>query len=356
MIRSVMPAAWLVLALAALSSSARAQSAADLLARGVRATHDLEFDSAAAWLRQALARPAPAALEGAERSRALWYLGATEFFRERRDSAVAVFRRLVIADPRYRPDVVNFPPEVTTLYSEARLGTRAAAVLVPALTEIAGPGDRLAIRLYGSSLHEVNAAISRYFGGSGGLTIRTLYNGALGDSLELLWDGRDSLGVPADSGQYMLRVVSRGSDGRPARTVEVRLQVANSRRDTLAMPAPPADSLLRPEYTSGGGGGRLFAVGLVTAATAVALPSLVAGGSDASAGRYVVAGTAAVAGIVGLIRARSQRPIPENVAANQRLRADWQRRADQVRAQNEQLRRDARLVVTASPPRVVEEQ
>ena len=354
MIRSVMRTAVILLALAAFSSAARAQTAADLLARGVRATHDLEFDSAASWLRQALSRPAPAALEGTERSRALWYLGATEFFRERRDTAVAVFRRLVIGDPRYRPDVINFPPEVTSLFNEARLGTHAAAVVVPAHTEIAGPGDRVAIRLYGSSLHEVTATISRYFGGAGGLPIRTLYRGALGDSLEVLWDGRDSLNVPADSGQYILRVTSRETGGRATRTVEVPLQVSSTRRDTMPLPAPP-DSLLRPEHTSGGGGGRLVAFGFITALAAVALPSMVASGAEGSGARYLVAGTAAVAGVVGLLRARSPRPIPENVAANQRVRSDWQRQADQVRAQNDQLKRDARLIITAAPSRVVEE-
>ena len=333
---------------------ARAQSAADLLARGVRATHELEFDSAASWLRQAIARPAPAALEGADRSRALWYLGATEFFRDRRDSAVAVFRRLIVADPRYRPDVIAFPPEVTSLFNEARLGTRAAAVAVPTHTEIAAAGDRLAVRLYGSSLHDVAVVIARYFGGSGGLAIRTLYNGALGDSLEVLWDGRDSLGVPADSGQYVLRVTSRDAGGRPTSTVEVLLQVSNTRRDTLPMPPPIAPSQLRPEATRSGGGGRALLVGLVTAGAAVALPSLIAPDAEASSARYGVAVVAAGAGIVGLLRAGKARPIPENVAHNQQLRTAWQRQADQVHAENEQRRRDARLVIDAGPPRVVE--
>jgi len=335
-------------------ATARAQSAADLLARGIRATHDLEFDSAAVWLRRAMSRPAPAALSDADRSRAMMYLGATEFFRDRRDSATAVFRRLIVADPRFRPDLLVFPPEVTTLFNEARLGTRAAAAAVPARTDIAGPGDRLVIRLYGSSIHDVTAVVSRYFGGTAGVAVRTLYSGALGDSLEVLWDGRDSSGIPADSGNYILRVASLGQDRRVVRTVEIPLAISSIRRDTVPWPLPPADSLLRPERTTGGGGTRSLVMGLVTAGAAIALPAMVAPDASASAGRYLVAGTATVAGIIGMLRARSPRPIPENVAANQQLRATWQRQADQVRADNEARRREARVTIVASPARVVE--
>lgn len=345
------------LALALLTAGAaslRAQSGTELLNRGVRATHDLEFDSAAAYLRRALAAPAPNALPDTARSRALMYLGANEFFNDRRDSAVAVFRRLIAADPRYRPDLLVFPPEVTTLYNEARLGVRAAAVVVPARTEIGAPGDRMPVRLYAASIHDITVVVARYFGGTGGVTLRTLYSGAIGDSLEVTWDGRDSTGAPADSGNYVLRVASKGADNRVVRTVEVPLTISTVRHDTLPVPLAPADSMLKPELTSGRGGATSLAVGLGTAIAVSVLPSLVASGSEPSNARYMVAGTAAVAGIVGLLRARSPRPIPENVAANQQVRAAWQQQATQVHAENERRRAGARLVITAGAPRTVE--
>jgi hypothetical protein len=347
----------LAIALALLTAGAaslRAQSGTELLNRGVRATHDLEFDSAAVYLRRALAAPAPNALPDTSRSRALMYLGANELFRDKHDSAVAVFRRLIAADPRYRPDLLVFPPEVSTLFSETRLGIRATAAVVPGRTEIAGLGDRLPVRLYASSIHDIIVVVAHYFGGSGGTTLRTLYNGAIGDSLEITWDGRDSTGAPADSGSYVLRVSSKGADGRVARSVEVPLAISTVRHDTLPVPLAPADSLLKPELTSGHGGTKALAVGLGTAFAVSVLPSLVASGSDPSGARYMVAGTAAVAGIVGLLRARSPRPIPENVEANHQLRAAWLERANAARAENERRKAGARLVISAGTPHTVE--
>ena len=43
----------------------------------------------------------------------------------------AAFERLLFLDPRYRPDQLVFPPEVSSLFEEVRLRTRAVAVSVP---------------------------------------------------------------------------------------------------------------------------------------------------------------------------------------------------------------------------------
>lgn len=330
----------------------KAQTAAELLARGVRATHELEFDSAASWLRRSLAPTTRTPLEAADRSRALMYLGATELFRERRDSSVAAFRRLIISDARYRPDLLVFPPEVTTLFSEVRLGTRAVAVDVTTRTELPGPGDRVIVRLYASSIHDITAVIARDSGG--GRLVRSLYAGAIGDSLQVLWDGRDSTGVPADSGSYILRIASRGDGNRIARSVELPLEVRTERLDTLPDPAPLDQARLRPERTTGRNGARALLVGLATAGVSIALPAIVAGNAEASAARFVIAGGAGIAGVAGLVYARTPRPLAENIAANQRLRASWQRQADAVRVENENRRNGARLVVLAFWPRMIE--
>src|SRR5207244_11744358 len=63
-------------------------------------------------------------------------LGAAELFRGRRDSAVAVFRRLVVLDPRYRPDQLVFPPEVTSVFEAVRLRIKTVAIVAPRDTEI----------------------------------------------------------------------------------------------------------------------------------------------------------------------------------------------------------------------------
>jgi len=346
-IRRAAAAFGLLVALAGVPA-ARAQDATALLATGIRTYQDLEYDSAVVFLRAALARPA-AETHDSVRTRALAYLGATEFYREHRDSAASAFRQLLFLEPRYRPSQLIFPPEVSSLFEEVRSGTRAVAVAVAPVTELGGPGDRMVVRLYATSVHEVSATIVR----GQALVMRTLYSGAIGDSLEILWDGRDTVGSVVDSGRAVLRVTSRGPTGQLARTIEVPLEIRRAGQAPLPLPPPPADSLLRPEHTAGGSASRSLLIGLAGAAFAVALPTVVGSGSDASAAPYAVAGAIGIAGIVGARAAARPRPIPENIAANQQLRRVWEQQTETVRLQNQQRAATVRLTIRASAPRVV---
>ena len=329
-------------------SAAQAQEAPALLARGVQAYQDLDYDSAAVFLRGALARPA-GGIPDSLRARALAYLGATEYFRERRDSAASAFRQLLVLEPRYRPSQLIFPPEVSSLFEEVRLGTRAVAISVAPLTELAGPGDRMVVRLYATSVHEVSATVVR----GQSLVMRTLYNGAIGDSLQVLWDGRDTVGATLDSGRVVLRVTSRGPTGRPERTVEVPLEIRRAGQEPLPLPPPPGESLLRPERRPGGSAMRSLLIGLAGAGLTVALPSVVGSGGDASAARFGVAGAIGVAGIVGSLAAGRPRPIPENIAANRQLRRAWEQQTETTRIENQRRAGTARLIIRASDPRPV---
>ena len=349
--RTLRAFAALVALSAGISTAAHAQTAAELLARGIRASGDLEYDSAAVLLRAALGRPAPSALPDSARVRALLYLGATEFFRNNRDSATAAFRRLLLIAPRFRPDQLIFPPEVSSLFEEVRIGTPSVAVSLAPVTDIRTAGDRLSARLYAASLHMITASIVR----TGGRPVRTLYSGAIGDSLEVLWDGRDSLGAPADSGSYLLRIASRGQTARVVRVVEVPLDVRAAPSDTVPLPPPIPDSLLLPERSmTRGSGKRPLLIGLGATVAALVIPAFVGGADDATATRFVVGAATGIAGVIGFTRARQPQPIPANIAANQVQRLGWQRRADAVRAENTERRRNLRLVIRAGAARTIE--
>src|SRR5207245_7789122 len=108
----------LALLLAAPPLAAQNGSAGEVMSSAVRAYRDLDFDAAARLLRRALTPPLASELDDSTRARALTYLGAAEHYRDRPDSATAVFRRLVVLVPRYRPDTLIFPPEITRLYDE----------------------------------------------------------------------------------------------------------------------------------------------------------------------------------------------------------------------------------------------
>ena len=134
----------LAVALAAPQASAQSDG---LVERGVRAYQDVEFAAAATLLRRALA----GGISDSERIQALAYLGAAEVFvgPQRRDSARAAFRRLVLSDPRYRPDPLAFPPRVLTVYEDVRRATK--AVLWPHAT----------LAIPATSLHRLSIRVGR---------------------------------------------------------------------------------------------------------------------------------------------------------------------------------------------------
>src|SRR5438105_15400972 len=71
-----------------------------------------------------------------ERLQALTYLGATELFRDRRDSALAAFRQIAVTDPKYRPSEIIFPPQVTGVLQEVRPQTKTVFLQVPPVTAL----------------------------------------------------------------------------------------------------------------------------------------------------------------------------------------------------------------------------
>jgi len=342
-------AALLAAALGLVAGAARAQTPADLIGRGVRAYQNLDYDSAAAFFQRALAKP-DGALADSDRVRGLVYLGASDLYRDRRDSAAAAFARVLRHDPRYRIDQLVFPPEITGLFQQVRLVTRAVAVVVPPSVELRGAGDALPIALYATTFHPVDVAVLK----PDGSNLRTLYQGGVGDSLVVHWDGRAADGSPPDSGGYVLQVASRGADGRVVRTVALPLDVARVRRDTLPWPAPVADSLLLPEQAPGRSGMRALGAGFATVLAIAVLPSLVAGSASGSANRFIVAGGIGIAAILGFRGERRPQPIAANIAANRALQDAWQRQADSVHAVNVARTREVRLRIRTGAPQVTE--
>src|SRR6266550_2253173 len=299
-----------VLAISLLCSGApvlRAQSG-ELLRRGVQAYQALEYDAAAALLEQSLGRDSTAGVADSLRAKALTYLAATELFRGQRDSAVGAFRQLVLLNPRYRPDELIFPPQVTNLFQEVRRATRAIAVAVPPVTQLRPRLDRFTARVLASFVANVAVTLAR----EDGTPVRELYKGPVADSLLVEWNGLTAAGTPADNGRYVLRVTPQVQTADGPRARQVVLEVKQQQPDTLAWPPPPP---LLPERTSTGPAFRSLAAGLVAGAAAVALPSIIAPGKDASGARFAVGATVGVAGFVGFF-ARKPRPLDANVRTN----------------------------------------
>jgi len=336
MTRAVALLAALWLCAFSLPRAATAQSATAVLAQGTRAYDDLELDNAAGLLRRALAFEGAQALAPADAARALMYLAATELLREHTDSARAVARRLVLANPRFRPDELVFPPQVLTFYEGVRRATPAVIGRAPADTAIRPGAEALAVRLYASTFHDVSATLTT----EAGRVVRTLYAGPIGDSLDLHWNGLDSSGAaPPANGRYAITVASLDRQRRVVRILRLPLEVTQGRVDTLPHPAPPADSLLLPERQPLGPGLRAFAPAAVTGLAIAVLPGVVASGEHASGARFVVGGSVTVAGIVAFFSHHPGGSIPANAAHNRTLREAWRREdADVARRNAERAR------------------
>src|SRR5205823_13005729 len=160
--------------------NAAAQSADSLIVTGMRAYKNLDFDAATLLLRRGVGQLTAAKAPVAQRAQGLVYLGAAELFRGRRDSAVAVFRRLVVLDPRYRPDRLVFPPEVTSVFDAVRLRIKTVAIVVPRDTVIPVQDGAFRAWLVASSFQTVNVTLLY----ENGTSFRPLYFGPIGDSLE----------------------------------------------------------------------------------------------------------------------------------------------------------------------------
>ena len=324
----------------------RAQSASELLRQGVQAYQALEYDAAAALLERSLQRDSVTGLADSLETRALTYLAATELFRGQRDSAVATFRQLILLNPRYRPDELVFPPQVTNLFQEVRRSTKAVAVVVPPVTTVRTRLDPFKARLLTSSLADLTVTLAR----EDGTPVRELYSGPVADTLVLSWDGLTAAGTPAEDGRYILRVMPRSPTADGPRARQVVLDVKQQPPDTL--PWPPTPPLL-PERTSTGPAFQSLAAGLVAGVAVVALPSLMAQGKDATGARYAVGAAVGVSGLVGFF-ARKPRPLDANVRANASQRDAWKRRVDAVEAENAARLRTMRLVVRAGPETIAE--
>ncbi|MFN2572106.1 MAG: hypothetical protein ABR537_10950 [Gemmatimonadales bacterium] len=325
------PSMWVALLCAALAfpGRVRAQAASAVLTQGVQAYDDLDFEQAAGLLRRALAVQGSGALTRDEASRTLIYLTATELLRDRKDSARAIARRLVIANPRFRPDELLFPPQLLLLYEVVRRATPAVIGEAPADTTIR-PGDELfTLRLYASAVHDVVATLQT----QDGRVFRTLYRGPIGDSLAVQWNGLDSSSATAPSGLYAITVTSLDRGGHVVRMLRMPLRVLSAPVDTLAHPPAPADTVLLPERRPLGAALRVAAPGLLGGVGALVLPNLIARGEQPSSARFLIGGSLAIAGVAALVTHHPGRAIPENVSRNAAIRA-WRAQVAEVTRRN----------------------
>ena len=328
-----------------LPAVARAQSANDLLEKGIHAYAVREYDGGAWLLRRALATEG--ALQPADAARALMYLTAIEVARNQRDSAAAAARRLVVIDPKYRPDDNTFSPQVIAVLQEARRSSPSVSIRAPGDTEIKPGSDFFIVRLgsAAAAAPEVTASVTT----SDGRMVRKLYSGTVRDSVDLRWNGLDASGNTPVAGRYSI-VVTPTSRDRSSWTLRLPLEVTRPAVDTTPLPPAPPDSLFRPERGNYNSAWRAMAPGLVAGAAVLILPKLVASGERPSSARLIVGGTIALAGVAAFFSHHPGRTIPENERYNRNLRDTYKRNVAEITRRNADRLRQARLVIRPGAP------
>ena len=180
-----------------------------------------------------------------------------------------------------------------------------------------------------------------------------MYDGAVGDSLELLWNGRDGLGRLREEGSYRLRVTSRSFEGRDEREVEIPLRLVRVASDTLPWPEELPDNAFRPETLVTAEGRHYLTTGLIAAALVAVLPSVVGSDNEGSTLRFGVAALLGAGGLFGLKRASRPIVIVENVTWNRERRAAQVREIERIRAENDARRATNGLRITSGAATVV---
>lgn len=315
---------------------ASAQSARDLASQGIAAYRALEYEDASSLLRRAVGTTGSRALRDSARAEAFVYLGAAELFQNRSESAGVAFGRALEAEPTYRADELVFPPEVTGVFEAVRRRTAFIRVSAPTDTTIRPGPERFHVRLHASAPHAVFVELAL----RDGRVARQLYAGTIGDSLDVAWDGLGSDQSTPLEGPLTLRVISQTDEQR--RIVRLALETEFEGDDTLSLPAQPPPAALLPEREYNSQRLGALVTGVMTGIAAAALPSFV-GSGEASRTRYVIGGVIGLAGVVGFLMQREDRPIPANVAANTEKRDAWLREVREARIENERRRRNATL-------------
>jgi hypothetical protein len=345
----------ILLALAGISIAARAgsgfaqQAGEDLVTRAVRAYADLDLETAVGFLQRWLVSDGASGAPLEQRRRAYTYLGAAETLRGNPDEATAAFERLVELDPRARLDQLVFPPEVTAPFEAVRARTKVVWVSAPALTDLRPDGESFQAWLFASSPHQVRVTLRR----AEGNLVRLIYQGIIGDSLNVGWDGRDSSGAWVSSGAYLLEAFSSAQGADPQRVMQLPLAITQRGADTLSAPDPPADSLLLPERRGAGPGVEALVGGLLLGAGIAILPPQLAQDASAKPLRFAVAGSIGLAGLVGYFRARPGGILAENRQANDDVRRAWRERVAAVAELNRARRAEAGVVIRAGQPTLV---
>ena len=301
--------------------AAPAQSPERALEQGIRAYRELEMESAGWLLRQALAGDRLAA---PQRLTALGYLGAAEFYRDRLDSALAAYARLIRIEPYHQLDPLVFGPDVQAIFEEAR--QRTPMIEVSASRTSFAPGEAgLPVRLRVNTPHVVVVTAETV----NGTVLDTVFRERVRDRATAYWDAAGAPGVRPPVGGFVIGIASLDARGRVSRRVTLPVNVTRSPENPLDAPERP---VMLPGRRPAGPAFMRLGVGIAAATAAYFVTGAV---TDAKGPQIALAVAFTAAGVIGFWEVRPGKPLPDNVVANEVARKAWEARVGQVQRENQ---------------------
>ena len=310
-----------VCAAALMAPAARAQTPKRALEQGIKAYQELEMESAGWLLRQALTGNK---LDGAQRVTALGYLGAAEFYRDRRDSALSAFGQLIRLEPHHRLDMLVFGPDVQAVFADARRLNPVVDVSA-ARTSFPTGAPGLPVRLRANTPHVVVVTAET----PNGTVLDTVFRERVRDTATVHWTARGRQGARAPVGGFVIGVSSLDGRGRVHRRVALPVHVTRSPEDPLTAPTPPTRL---PEREPWGPGIARLVLGLGAATAAYYLTPEV---TDSKGLQLFLTQGFVAAGAIGFWAARPGRALPDIVVANRVAQEAFEARLSQVRNENQ---------------------
>jgi hypothetical protein len=266
-----------------------------------------------------------------------------------RDSARAAFELAYRLAAAVQPDPAETGNDLLAFVDSVRAVVLVLSVSVRADTVVPLHGGHIGVAI--STSHGANAVVTvtRTDSGAAPVYTRTLVTSPEGATTD--WDLRSPDGGVVPDGHYRLRVTASDAAGQGAPADVRLLTIAWERPDTAPLPPPLAASAFAPETRElNSGPASALLVGALIGAATLALPS-VAGNSTLNkglgtdGGAYIAAGASVLAGVIAFLAGHRVVPLPENVAANQRMRAQDEARRTAIVQNNARARENIRAHV-----------
>jgi hypothetical protein len=327
------------------TAAAAQDSTAAVLRRASQSYERLDVERALSLLRRIVAPSWASGVTTAQRVEAYTYLGACFALTGQPDSSVRYFRAALERDPFADLDPSRFTPAQLHLFAEARRLSFAVAARPLAGRRIDPRTEHLSFSVASTHAATVQAELRT----ETGLPGVTVFSGTSEGPREISWDGLLSDGRLAPPGRYTFVIIARSQLLDRSDSAHVFFDLAHetpSLEDTLPELAP--DSLL-PEHRPTSHATQDLIKGIAVAGMAAFISGVLANDQlDGSmrGGAAVVAGAAAVTGVVAFVVRRHHAGIPENVAANKQRRAERAAQNEAIRDRNAKKIAATILVVT----------